>query len=92
MASAFADETDFPKIGSTYLINYLKDTQTGGYFPQNVKIIKHGLGEWFLVESDLESPKKSIVKDKTGAQITQEERIIRRIWINFNLVETAQER
>jgi hypothetical protein len=81
VSSASADDEAFPKIGTTYQITYPDRSA-----PFNVKILAHGLGEWFFVEYTGAEMKPG----KAGEPPAPIQLKKMREWINFNQVAEAK--
>jgi hypothetical protein len=75
LVSGFAEE--FPKMGYSYSLRYDKPSGSDQWWPNEVKILKGGIGEWFLVEFSHNGPE--------GKKITE------RMWLNFAKILAAVE-
>lgn len=76
LVSGLAEE--FPRLGSSYALRYDKPSGYAQRWPNEVKILKGGIGEWFLVEFSYNS-------EPEGKKITE------KMWLNFAKVLAAVE-
>jgi hypothetical protein len=85
--TAIASDT-FPVVGKSYEVSYLQ-MPSGYFWPNKIRILEHGTGEWYLIEfSQPNTEPSNSSRHEKSPNPSMAEKTQKR-WMNFSLLLSA---